>query len=80
MCASKVNTCSHVYVAIFRCPRCDGPMSSIFGSNRPYSQTELYDRLLSAFCAICAYREEKKGSHAEAIMPIEWTHKIRSVA
>jgi hypothetical protein len=67
----------HVYIVLFRCDRCSGPMLSRVISEGPYPPSEMKEHPFSVACPICAWSGKKTGSEAELILPvIEWKHSI----
>jgi|KBSMisStaDraftv2_1062788.scaffolds.fasta_scaffold954871_2 hypothetical protein len=69
----------HVYVGVFRCEACNGPMVSRLISEGTYTEQELADHPFPVVCAICSNEGKRFGSKAAQIIPLEWPHEIRFI-
>jgi hypothetical protein len=67
---------AHIYVAIFRCERCNQPVTSHVISQGHFPDCDLMDRPFYALCE-CKWSAMKRGSEAIHLFPIEWSFGYR---
>jgi predicted metal-binding protein len=69
----------HVYIALFRCGQCSGPVLNRIVSEGPYPETDLPGYPFPVECSICQHSGTRHGSEALKLERVEWNLEIHFV-
>ena len=65
----------HVYIAIFRCPKCNRPCPTYVVTNGPYLSEQLAVHNFLAQCD-CGWESVQSGNLAVQISQLEWNFQM----